>query len=94
MRSTTFRTYGRGCGDRFLRTVFPAQRRANHSHGRKSQGRRLLHAVDECAKKQGVTRSHVVRDECKAYVASTGTEAVEDRLAALEARVKALEEGK
>ena len=31
----------------------------------------VLQAVDECAKKQGVTRSHVIREACKAYVAST-----------------------
>lgn len=54
----------------------------------------VLQAVDEWAKKQGVTRSHVIREACKAYVASGSTEPVEDRLAALEARVKALEEGK
>ena len=54
----------------------------------------VLQAVDECAKKQGVTRSHVIREACKAYVASTSAEPVENRLAALEAQVKALEEGK
>ena len=54
----------------------------------------VLQAVDECAKKQGVTRSQVIREACKAYVASSSAMPVDERLAALETRVKALEEGK
>ena len=55
----------------------------------------LLQAIDAYAENRGVTRSHIIRMACRAYMDGDGNaEPVEDRLAALEARVKALEEGK
>ena len=51
-------------------------------------------AANECTKKQGVARSQVIREACKAYVAKGSAMPVDDRLAALEARVKALEKSK
>ena len=52
----------------------------------------VLQAVDAFAENRGVTRSHIIRLACKAYLSSPEAFPVEDRLIALEARVRALEE--
>ena len=51
----------------------------------------LLQAIDAHAEKKGITRSYVIRLACQAFIKGGDVDPVEDRFAALETRVKALE---
>ena len=53
-----------------------------------------LDAIDAFAKSRSITRSKAIQMACAQFIETGAADPLEERFAALEARVKALEEGK